>query len=116
MNNTILNGTYDTTLLFNNNAIEDPLTWWNNFNNLLSGFPVITMLGFLGFVLFLAIKRTTETDTEALVWSGTITSVISVLLWLTSFAGLKLISFGQVSIFLIITGVAIFLHYISTRF
>lgn len=121
----ILEQNYNLTRLMpsgnstNESIIDDPPRWLASFNEEMNSIPVAVFLYLCGVILFLVIRRRIEVkDSEALLYSGFMTSLVGVLLFVvdTGITGVKLISWGALLPIIVITAVAIILNYINRNY
>ena len=109
----IMESNYNLTGIFSNQTINDPVTWFGNFNNVAGGFIIIGILAAFMVILFLSMRKVEGvSDSVAGVYAGYITSIIAVFLFLVSLPldpSIKLLNWVHIVPILVITGVFIFL-------
>ena len=103
----IMENNFNLTKIFTRDPIENPTKWFGAFNELMSGYFTITVLTVVGGVLFLLMRNNPNTsDTEAVVYSGLVCSVVGLLLFLADIMTgntTKLITWTQLMPFMVIT-------------
>ena len=112
------NFTYNLTKIVSTDIIDDPTQWIFNFNSEMGGTIIIAGLATLAIVLFLLARNLENVqgrvkDSEAAVYSGLIVSVIGLLLFFIEVGGEKILTFEQLLIFLVATGIAILINSIN---
>ena len=112
----IMSINYNLTLLAEKNVFTDTadiLSWWNTAMN---GIGIFVLLGVLGLVLFLAARKFVDSDTEALSYSGFIITFAGLMLFIIKdSAGEALLSWGYLSLIILITAIATFLNFINRK-
>lgn len=109
--------TYNLSKIFNNDIINSPHNWVAAYNGLLDGYPIIILLAVIGILLYLGIKRDTGFDSEAVVYSGIITTFCGLLLFLIKIdEGTKLVTWPYLVPFVVITFIAIIANYVNKKF
>lgn len=111
------NYTYNLTKIISVDIINEPSTWLFSFNNELGGFLLIGLLAVFGIILFILARQIEEVkDSRAAVYSGLIVSVLALLLFFIEADGNKVLSFDQLMVFLVITGLAIIIDRIARNY
>ncbi len=102
------NYTYNLSNIISTDIINEPTTWLFNFNNEMSGVFLLSILVVFAIVLFLLSRQLEEVvDTQALVYSLFIVSVLALLLFFIEVDGSKLLSFEQLLFFLVALGLSV---------
>ena len=103
---------YNLSTLISDAAIEQPSNWFANFNELLDYFPATVFLAAFGIIVFVILKfKTQSSDSEALAYSGIVTTFIGVLMFvMSSVSGVKVLSWVQFVPFIILTAIFIFIN------
>lgn len=114
----IMESQYNLTKIISGDIIDNPTSWFSNFNSELGGYLFITLVAVLGLVLFFVMReRSNVKDSEAALFSGFIISLVSLLAFLvTAVEGVKIISFEQFVTVLVFTGVMVIAHFIRQRY
>lgn len=108
------NYTYNLTGIVSADLINDPTRWAYSFNTELGGLWIIgLMAAFAIGLFFMAYKIGDIKHSKAAVYSGLVTSVIGLLLFFIEVDGNKLLTFPQLMIFLVATGIAILIDKIA---
>ena len=111
------NQTYNLTKLFSPDLLNDPARWIVNYNEAMGGFYMITALAIIGIVLFIIAKRSDEIeDTQAAVYAGAVTSITGVLLFLIRVDGVKLLEWYHLTIFIVLTMLAIIIDKVTRKY
>ena len=115
VNNTIIEGTYNLSSIISGDIINDPTNWLISFNSELSGLLIVSFMVVFAIVLFVIARQNDDVkDSRAAVYSGLVVSVIGLLLFfIEPNGGDKLLSFGQLLIFLVATSISILIDRIS---
>jgi len=107
---------YNLTALSNVSVINEPGDWLSIWNGMMGGFGIFVMLGVVGLVLFLVVRRFVDSDTEALSYAGFITTFAGILLFLVETSdGSKLLSWGYLVIIILITAIANYLNFVNRK-
>lgn len=118
-NGSILNQTYDLTRIFHEDAIEEPTRWLHTVNIELNSLIIIVFLAIFALVIFLTSRSLDNvSDSEAAVYAGLITSIISLLLFVVEVSGVtdaKLLSWPYVALFFVLTAIAILVNHWARR-
>lgn len=102
------NYTYNLTKIVSTDIVNDPTSWFYNYNAELGGFIIVAFLLVIGIILFILAREAENIkDTKAALYSGIIMSVIALLLFFIEVDGNKLLSFSQLMIFLGLTAMLI---------
>jgi len=108
---------YNLTELSRINLLENPadaINWWNNS---LGGGAVPILIGVIGLILFLVMRKFVDSDTEAMTYSGYVLSITSFFLFLLKDnVGEPILSFGWFSLVLVFTAVSAFLNMINNKY
>lgn len=105
------NLTYNLTNIISPKIINEPNLWLAAFNNEMSGYFIITSLAVIGIVLFIAARNMNVKDSEAAVYSGMIISVAGLLLFFVDTGSyVKLVTWPQEFILIVITAISIFIN------
>ena len=112
-----LDANYNLTNFSSINPITQTADWLSFWNNSLNGLGIFILLGVTGLVLFLAVRKFVDSDTEAISYSGFIISFAGLLLFIIKdSAGEALLGWGYLAIILLITAISTFLNFINRRF
>jgi len=107
---------YNITALTNVSVIDNPGDWLSVWNGMMDGFGIFVMLGVVGIVLFLAVRKYVDSDTEALSYAGFIITFAGILLFLVETVdGSKLLSWGYLVIIILITAIANYLNFVNRK-
>lgn len=99
--------------------VTDTATWVSVFDSVAGGFVTVGLLAFFGIALFIITRRLemVQNDSEALVYSSLITTVLGVLLFLIPTAnGAKLLIWSRLLPFVIILLVSVFVDFLNRRY
>lgn len=114
-----MNGTYDLTGIISRAAIDDPPLFLALINNQLGGWLIVTLVAVFGIALWIIQKRAGVEDSEAILYSGIITTIAASLLFaitIVALPGSKLMTWVQVAPFFVITCVAIIANHVRKRY
>lgn len=108
---------YNLTALSNISVLDAPadaIVWWNSS---LGGFAVFTLLAVIGLILFLAMRKFVDSDSEAIGYSSFIMTIVGIFLFvIETSSGDKILSWPYLIIIIIITAISNFLNFINRRF
>jgi len=111
------NYTYNLTNILSTDIIDAPNNWLAAFNHEMMGFPIITMLLVIGVVLFIGARSINVKDSEAAVYSGLIISFVGLLLFFIDTGNyVKLITWTQEFLLILITAIAILMNKVMKRY
>lgn len=117
MSNTtnILNVTYDLTNILSSKAINTPVEWTAAYNEQMNGIVIISFLSIFAMILFIWHAYTNSETTsysESAMYSGLITSVVGLLLFLIDISNttVKIVEWYQLLPIWILTGAAILVN------
>jgi len=112
-----LTSNYNLTGLTNFDMVNDPTGWLINFQSL-SGVPIVgTALVGVGVVLFFIMRENVNSDSEALAYSGLITSIAGILLFLVkNGSGVPLVGWGFLVPIFLITAFSILANMIGRNY
>lgn len=114
----IMEGNYNLTKLISFDVIGNPTQWLANYNSEMSSYAIFTILLLIGLILFFTIRtRPESTDAEALLYSSIICAISGLFLFLVDVSvdiGVKLITWEQLVVFMVIAFVAIIVKYANT--
>ncbi len=110
----IMTANYNLSLLADKNMFTDTadiLSWWNG---AMDGIGLFVLLGVIGLVLFLAVRKFVDSDSEALSYSGFIVTFVGLMLFIIKdSAGDALLGWGYLSLIILVTAIATFLNFIN---
>lgn len=100
------------------NVIEEPVKWVYYYNLALDGWFIISMLALVGVALFFFVRRVGESDIRSAMYASFMTSFVGLLLFLITVpdTSLKLLSWGQLVPFFVITLVLILVDKINQEY
>jgi|AntAceMinimDraft_17_1070374.scaffolds.fasta_scaffold02896_7 hypothetical protein len=106
-----LRSNYDLSGITNISIMDDPAGFLINFQNV-SGIPWVgTLLIGIGIVLFFVMRNNVSSDSEAMAYSGLITSIAGIFLFLIkNSAGTPLVGWGFIFPIILITAVSVFMN------
>lgn len=106
-----LTSNYNLSGLTSNDIITNPGSWLINFQSI-SGIPWVgTLLIGVGVVLFFVMRSNVSTDSEAMAFSGIITSIAGILLFLVkNSVGTPLVGWAFLLPIFLITAFSIFMN------
>jgi len=120
MSNPIMeNYTYNLTKIFSADMIEDPTLWLANFNMEMGSIVVPVLMVLIGLVLYVVMKETGTTDSEALLYAGIIISLIGVFAFIidiTTLPGVKILTWIQLVPFIIFTAIMVFVNHANQQY
>lgn len=114
-----MNATYDLTGIISRNAIEDPPLWFALINNQLGGWLIVSFVAIFGITLWVVQRNMGVEDSEAVLYSGIITTIIAILLFVaqvTAMPDVKMLTWSQVIPFFVITCVAIVVNHVRRKY
>ena len=110
-NCTVMNCNYNLSLLTNTDIVSNPVNYVANVNQLAGSYIILGGMILLGLVLFVTMKNNAnKTDSESLLYSGFVMSIIGTLLFVATEFGItsaKLLTWPQLLPFIVITMAAI---------
>lgn len=114
----IMTSNYNLTKVFSTDVFDNPTGWFAGLNNELSGYVITGILVFIGVVMFVYMKENKGLkDSEAGLFSGVIISIVGLLLFVASTGtSVKLLSWEQYMLFLVITASLIIVNFIGRRY
>lgn len=106
-----MNCNYNLSLLTNTDIVSNPVNYVANVNQLAGSYIILGGMILLGLVLFVTMKNNAnKTDSESLLYSGFLMSIIGTLLFVATEFGItsaKLLTWPQLLPFIVITMAAI---------
>ena len=101
-----------TKIATGSDIVNNPAGWLQTFDGVLGNFMIITFMGVIMWILFLSMRNNVNNDTEALSYSGLITVIAGIFLFvIDTGTGTKLISWGALLPFIVITAFAFFMNF-----
>lgn len=118
-NATVMEATWNLTSIISKDAINDPPAWLAGINMQLGGWMFVSFIAVFCIVLWIWQRNAGAPDSEAILWSGLIGTIILVLLWVINIAAMpnvKIVTWVQVAPFFIITCIALLLNSANRRY
>lgn len=114
----VLDNYYNLSSFIDVNPIMNPVGWLAGFDGAMNNWFVPAVLVCLGLVLFFAVDRVERDFVRSALFSSFIMSLVSLLLFFVSdpVSGEKLVGWGVIVPFFVLTAVFIVLDKIDTRF
>ena len=110
---------YDLSGIANNSIIDNPAGWLSSTDQAAGGYIAITILAVIGLVLFLTMRESEKvnSDSEAFVYAGLITTFAGILLFvIDTGTGAKLITWVQLVPFILLTAIGIFINFTNRKY